>query len=374
MAMFLKKTSHSIRILLIVVLILLNGSILFTQDASQKPFTISKGVDLVNVFATVRDKKGTYITKLGQEDFTLKEDGRAQPISNFTREVDLPLTIGMIVDASPSMQGVATQLQIASLAFFKKMIRPEQDGIFIMKFRDVQRGGRSMTFDGSIELVQDLTTDPVKIEKAAKLIAWDGIAGSNWDAEFQTMLADSVIFATTKKLAGLPPGRRALIVLGDGYHTGNHAELAIQCAQESDTQIYTVHIYDPNFGASSSGGGGGFGGMGGGFGGFGGGFGGMGGGMQAANDTVYATNLQILASKTGGSYYEYNGKKSLDNIYAEIEEELRGYYSLGYAPAESKNPGCRKLEVKVKEGLTVHAREKYCPPGSSGGKSTSKQK
>jgi VWFA-related protein len=367
MAMILKKTRHNARILLIAILILINGGSLFTQNAPKKEeaFKISTSVDLVNVFASVRNKKGTYITNLTQDDFSIKEDGRKQPISNFVREVDLPLTIGMIVDFSPSMQGAAAQLQIASKEFFNKMIRPGTDEVLMMKFRDVQRGGgMSMTFDGSIELLQDLTSNMAEIEKAAGLIAWDGIGGNQWDAQFQTMLADSIIFATRRFM--MKEGRKALIVLGDGFHAGNHMDQAIQFAQEADTQIYSIHIYDPNFGASSSGG------SGAGFSRFG-NFG-MGGGMMSAqNDTVYATNLQTFSGKTGGNYFEYTGKKSLDNIYKEIEEELRSQYSIGYAPpSENKNPGCRKLEVKVlKEGLTVHARERYCPVGLSMGKTPS---
>jgi VWFA-related protein len=385
MATMLRKTSRGVKIMLIAILIFINCDILRTQDASQKAQSITVTTNIVNVFASVRDKKGTYITNLTQDDFAIKEDGRKQTISNFVREVDLPLTIGMIVDFSPSMQGVAAQLQLASKAFFKKVIRPGKnggpgdDGVLIMKFRDVQSGaGRAMTFDGSIELVQDLTTDPTKIEKAAGLIAWDGIAGSNWDAQFQTMLADSIIFST-QRLAQLPEGRKALIVLGDGYHVGNHSDLAIQMAQEADTQIYTIHISDPGFGASTGGGGGmgGMGGMGGfgGTGGFGGmgGMGGMGGGIQAPSDTVYATNLQILSGRTGGTYFEYSGKKSLDIIYGEIEEELRSQYSLGYTPLNSKNNKFRKIDVKVlKDGLTAHAREGYYPAKSLINKNPSK--
>jgi Ca-activated chloride channel homolog len=368
MAMILQKISQGARILLIAILIFINGNSLFTQDAPKKEqdatkkpevFSISQSVDLVNVFASVRNKKGTYITNLTQDDFTIKEDGRKQPISNFVREVDLPLTIGMIVDFSPSMQAVTQQLQIASRAFFNKMIRPGQDKVLIMKFRDVQRtSGRSMSYDGSIELLQDLTSNMAEIEKAANLIAWDGIGGNQWDAQFETMLADSIIFATRRFM--MVEGRKALIVMGDGFHAGNHMEQAIQFAQEQDTQIYSIHISDPNFGASSSGAGAGFSRWG--------NMGGMGGGMGAAqNDTVYATNLQTFSGKTGGNYFEYSGKKSLDNIYKEIEEELRSQYSIGYAPPEeNKNPGCRKLEVKVlKDGLTVHARERYCPVGLS---------
>jgi VWFA-related protein len=382
MAMFLQKSSHGVRVLLIAVLTLLSGSSLFTQDEPKTAPTFGSTTDIVNVFATVRDKRGAYVTKLSKDDFTVKEDGRKQEIENFQREVDLPLTIGMVIDCSPSMAGVAEQLKIASKAFFNKMIRPDKnDKVLIMKFRDIIRTGRTMSFDGQIELLQDLTSKPVEIDKAAGLIAWGGITGTNWDAEFQTMLSDSIIFATTKRMMQLDPeSRRALIVLGDGYHVGNHLDLAIQTAQEANAQIYSIHIYDPTFGTTfnnnawgsdTSG------------------EPGMGGsnpksafsgkgwelppGFKFAGQqevTTYAGNLQMLSGRTGGNYYEYSGKNSLEQIYAEIEEELRSQYSLGYMP-DSKNPGFRKIRVTVnKEGMIVHAREGYWPSKSSTSKSS----
>jgi VWFA-related protein len=370
MARLLKKISYSVKLFLVaVVILIINGSNLLPQSDPQKTVTIRTETKVVNVYATVRDKRGAYVKDLMQEDFALKEDNRKQPISNFTREVNLPLTIGVILDYSPSMQAVAAQLQIASVAFFNSMIRPGIDQVFIIKFRDIQNPGRMMSFDGQIELLQDLTSDPAAIARAANLIAWEGVGGQTWDAEFQTMLADSVIYSGIQKFMMLPPSRKALIVIGDGYHVGNHMDAAVKTAQEADTQVYTIHIYDPNFGASSSGGGAFSGGR---FGG-GGGFGGMMGGMSIPgqqSDTVWATNLQELSLKTGGTYFEYSGKKSLDQIYKDIEEELRSYYSIGYSPDEAnKNPGCRKLKVTVQQKeLTVHSRESYCPPGTSTGK------
>jgi VWFA-related protein len=395
MATLFQKISYSVVILLTAVLISFIGSRLYSQDDPEKPVSIQVNTDLVNVFATVRDKKGTFIKDLAQEDFIVKEDGKKQPITNFHKEVDLPLTIGMIIDASPSMQRVMSQLQIASKAFFDSMVDPKRgDQIFVMKYRDLPSGNRSMQYDGQIEMMQDLTSDPAAIAKAANLIAWEGVGGTPTDADFETMLSDAVIIATSQRMMMLPPGRKALIILGDGFHAGNHLDNAVDMALESDTLIYTVHIYDSSFDAGGTmGGGGGGGGMlgggrtggmlggsgGGGFGRFGGGGGGFGGGgfggggfgrggmMNTQNASVYATNLQTLSNKTGGSYFEYtgSGKEGIDQIYGEIEEELRSIYSLGYVPPESKKKGCRKIKVEVKKkglsGLTVNAREKYCP-------------
>jgi VWFA-related protein len=332
------KISPARRIFLIAVWILAGGIFMLPQDDTQTgTSTFSVGVDVVNAFVTVRDRKGTFIKDLKQEDFTLKEDGRKQTISYFSRESDLPLTIGLVADTSPSMMAVMQHLQIASRAFLKKMIRSEKDRVFAIKFRAVQ--DNSMTYNGQIELVQGLTASLPLIEKAVNLLGWDGVGGNSFNAEFQTMLGDSIYMAADKILKNVQ-GRKALIVMGDGYHIGYHMDMAVAAAQEADTLIYTIHIADQNFGNSS----------------------GMGGGMFGPNQDVYEANLDILSNKTGGTYFEYKGKQSLEQIYAQIEDELRSQYFLGYMPTKSENNGFRKIRVSVqKEGMIVHAREGYYP-------------
>jgi VWFA-related protein len=339
------------RICLIAILILMSGGFMLSQDAAKKgvqagtkaetqdgtsTFSVGVDVEVVNAFVTVRNKKGAFIKDLTQEDFGLKEDGRKQSISYFSREVDMPLTIGMILDTSPSMEGAMGQLQIASRAFLKKMIRPGKDNLFLMKFRDVPSA--SMSFDGQIEMVQRITSSADLIEKAANLIGWNGVAGPTVQAEFQTMLGDSISMAS--KILMPVKGRKALIIMGDGFHIGYHQDMAISAAQEADALIYTIRIYDQNFGTA----------------------GGMGGGMGGFNPDVSAENLRMLSDKTGGAYFEYSGKKNLDEIYGQIEEELRSQYSLGYMPLKSDNKGFRKIRVDVqKPGMVVRAREGYYP-------------
>jgi VWFA-related protein len=325
-------------IILAAVLMLINSIFVFPQDNPQKEqATFAVGVDIVNAFVTVRDRKGSFIKDLTQEDFTLKEDGRKQTITYFSREADLPLTIGLIVDNSPSMLAVMGQLQIASRAFLNKIMRPGKDQLFIIKFRDIQNS--RMSFDGQIELLQGLTSSPPLMEKAVNLIGWEGVVGKATNAEFQTMLGDSIYLAANKILLPLK-GRKALIVLGDGFHIGYHTDMAIAAAQEADTLIYTIHLADPNYGNS----------------------GGSTGGMFGSGADVYENNLEILSNKTGGTKFEYNGKQSLDQIYAQIEDELRSQYFLGYMPEKSSNNGFRKIKVNVqKDGMIVHAREGYYP-------------
>jgi VWFA-related protein len=354
-------------VFLIAALMFLNGLCVLPQPGSKKESsetpvtTITADVEIVNAFVTVRDKKGAIVKDLAQNDFTLKEDGRKQTISYFSRESDLPLTIGLIIDTSPSMQAVRQELQMASRVFLKKMIRPGKDSVFIFKFRDVMRGGTS--FAGQIELMQNLTSSEEMIDKAASLIAREDVVGTAINAGFQTMLAESIDLASSKILSRLK-GRKALIVIGDGFHLDDYMESAVISAQEADALIYTIHIYDPSWGGSGnsnffsrlSG-------MGRGFGDMRGPIGGM--GMPGAggfDPEESRKDLKTLSNKTGGAFFEGSGDANLHAIYRQIEEELRSQYSLGYTPSKSDNSGFRKIKVEVhKGGMKVSAREGYYP-------------
>jgi VWFA-related protein len=386
MARLFQTTSNSIRVLLITVLIILGCGSLFTQDNKPKQEPPSTG-NLVKVFAAVRDAKGSFRNDLLQKDFTLKEDGKKQDIAGFSVESDLPLTIGLIIDCSAGMQGAIAKLQEALRVFFYSMFRPGKDKFFIIKLRDIEKPGKAMMRNvpcaGQIELFHDLTAKPVEIEKTIYSIGWEGYFGEIWDAQFETMLADSIIYAATKKFMLLPSQtRKALIVLSDGDHIGNHLDLALENVLEADAQIFAIHIYDPNFGIGNKVGDGeaGFSGQG--------GFGefsalgrdnniGLSGGISQTpmgpdgqfrstpanpqNTNICALNLQLLSAQTGGASFEYGGKKSLEDICGKIEKELRSYYSIGYYPLPSNNKGCRRIKVEVKDGYYVHATESYCP-------------
>jgi len=96
--------------------------------------TLSVQVNVVNVFASVRDKKGNLVPDLTKEDFTLSEDGRPQNIGYFTKETNLPLTLGLLVDTSLSQRRVLDQERSASRAFLDQMVRENTDKAFIIHF------------------------------------------------------------------------------------------------------------------------------------------------------------------------------------------------------------------------------------------------
>jgi VWFA-related protein len=317
----------------------------------------SVNVEVVNVFVTVRDKKGKIVNDLMREDFTLGEDGRMQIIRYFSRESDLPLTIGLIVDTTPSESNMLEEERNASRIFLNSLIRAGTDNAFLIQFGN------------EVELLQDLTSSREKLERALNRLerhemgaGGTGRGGRGGLGPNSTVLADSVYLASDEIMKP-QQGRKALIILGDGDHIGDRMEMAITAAQQADTIIYAIRIYDRNFG----GGGGGLIGvigmppMGGPRGGRAGGSGPGGpvpGGNRGLSDGK--DNLKKLSGQTGGRYFEATKKETLEEIYRQIEEDLRSQYNLGYTPDDSARKGYRRIKISVqKKGLVVHGREGY---------------
>jgi VWFA-related protein len=348
------------------------GLFLRAQEGSRaKPPTFSVDVEVVNVLATVRDKKGNIVKDLVREDFTLSENGRAQNIRYFSRESDLPLTIGLLVDTTPSESSMMNVERKASLAFLDRMLRPEKDKAFLIQYYE------------EIELLQDLTSSREKLEAALDSLQTHSMGtrgrGSRGGggrpgggAALETALADAVYLASDE-IMKQQPGRKALFILGDGDHVGDREEEAISAAQRADTIIYSIRIYDKNFGGNNNGrgtviripglgipGSGRGGGPGGGPGGPGGGPGGPPNGRGGMDSERGKKNLQELSGQTGGAYFEVGKKETLEQIYGKIEEELRSQYNLGYTPDAGAQDGYRKINVSVrKKDMVVRSREGY---------------
>src|SRR5438093_11795678 len=97
--------------------------------------SIKVDVDVVSILTSVRDKKGALIPTLAKDDFTILEDGKSQPIKYFTKETDLPLTIGMLVDVSRSQENLIGIEQSAATQFFSEVLR-KKDLAFLIMLRE----------------------------------------------------------------------------------------------------------------------------------------------------------------------------------------------------------------------------------------------
>jgi VWFA-related protein len=321
---------------------------------SQQQPAIAVDVRVVNVFATVRDKHGAIVPNLTKDDFTLEEDGRPQTIRYFTRETDLPLTLGLLVDTSMSQRRVLDQERSASSTFLDQVLRPNKDLAFVIHF------------DREVELLQDLTSSRQKLLSALELLQTPQFTrnvGSNSPTSSPgsyhrgggTLLYDAVYLASNEMMKK-QQGRKALVVLSDGVDTGSQETLAkaIEAAQRADTLVYSILFADDQAYTNW----GGFGGYGGG------GMGRHGGGrgrypQQARPDGKKI--LERISKQTGGRLFEVSQKQPVEQTYDQIQQELRNQYSLGYTPDRTAaGAGYHTIRVTTKhKDEVVQARDGY---------------
>ena len=350
--------------------------------AAQQPSTYSVEVKVVNVLATVRDKHGKLINNLSQSDFSLDEDGRPQDIKYFSRETDLPLTLGLLVDTSLSQRRVLDQERSASGSFVDKVVREDKDKAFLIHF------------DREVELLQDLTSSRQKLQEGLRLLqtssydqdrgnggsggGYPGGGGSGrggYSHHGGTLLYDSVYLASDE-LMRKQQGRKAVIVLTDGVDHGSKVSLdrAIESAQRADTVVYSILFADKEAYRST--------------GSYGGGMGGgpwgrryPGGGYPPRSPQPQQEHpdgkkiLERLSRETGGRMFEVSKKETVDQIYQQNEDELRNQYNLGYTPNRaSDGSDYHKIHLTTKQkDLVVQARDGYYSPRPSESKSAQQQ-
>ena len=352
--------------------------------AQQSPPTFSSDVKVVNVLATARDKKGQIVTDLKQEEFHLADDGQPQTIRYFAREIDLPLTLGLLVDTSMSQRRVLGQERTASYRFLDQVLRENKDLAFVIHF------------DHEAELLQDLTSSRQQWEDALAQLelpqqdqpqlnrrgsgggnpgggggypgggggypggggggggypGGGGGRGGRGSRGPGTVLYDSVLLASDE-LMRKQHGRKALILLTDGVDNGSKVTLerGIEAAQRADTLVYSILFADEEGSGFSQG----LGGMGrrGGM--------GRGGGYDRPDGKKV---LERLARETGGGFFQVSKKRPIDDIYKQIQEELRSQYNLGYTPEPaSANAYFHKIALTTtRKEVVLQAREGYYPP------------
>jgi Ca-activated chloride channel homolog len=309
------------------------------QQQPQKPQqkddvpTIKVGTQLVNVLFSVQDKQNRYLNDLKQEDVQILENGQPQDIFTFKRELDLPLTIAILVDVSGSEQYTLPYLKDSGGRFVDAVVRSGKDTVAVIKF------------EAEATVMQELTSNPKRVRKALEDIAYNApppvsIYGGatppiNGGArQGGTSLYDSVI-ATAADMLAKEPGRKTIIALTDGVDTTSRMKLdeAINESLRSEVVIYAIGIGDPGFGGVSEG------------------------------------VLKKLAEATGGRAVFPKGARDLDSAFAQLEQDLRQQYLLAYEPKnEASDGGFRKLEIRLvnrntKELKVRHRRGYYAPQG-----------
>jgi VWFA-related protein len=345
---------------------------------AQKKPEFKVGVNVVNVLATVRDRNGRIVNNLTKDDFILEEDGKPQQITNFFREVDLPLTIGLLVDTSVSQRRLVSTEKDAAVQFFDHVLRPDRDLAFLIQF------------DSEVLMLQNLTPSKVELDDALDQLdtpghhrasgfvqtgsvmdtkhgigSWPGNAqlpgGWPWPGGGRrgplppidqppwggtpagTLLYDAVFLAADDVLQD-EAGRKTIIIITDGVDQGSKVNLkdAIETAQRSDCIVFSIRYYDWEA------------------------YGGWGRGIPIGNPGGEGYSaLKKMSSETGGAVYEVSKKLSLKAIFDQIQEELRSQYSLSYTPAPGGNRGFRKISLRTKDkSLKVLTRTGYYPKNS----------
>jgi len=286
---------------------------------AQDEATFSTDVKVVNILATVRTKTGEIVNDLNKDDFAVSENGRPQVIKYFSRESDLPLTIGLMVDTSMSQARVLESERAASFQFVDQVLRPNKDKVFVMQF------------DMAVLTRQELTSSRRALEETLPYVDTPSKNELQAQRGGGTLLFDAVVKASREIMSG-QRNRKALIILSDGGDNGSDETLtsAIDAAVRADTLIYSILFSDATF------------------------YGGYGAGEGKAA-------MVRLAKETGGSFFEVSKKLSIGQIFEAIEQQLRSQYSLGFVSDQPVRVSeFRKLQLAAdRKGLVIEARDKY---------------
>jgi len=278
-------------------------------EKSQENLVIN--VELINVLFTVADRKGKLVTDLNKSDLKLYEDNKAQNITNFSRETDLPLTIALVVDTSTSIRDRFKFEQEAAIDFLYRTLRPKKDKAFLI------------TFDSAIELVQDYTDNPEVLSKAIRQIRPGG----------GTKMLDAIYLTCQEKLKA-ETGRKILILISDGDDNLSLETLVstLEMAQKSDVAIFAISTNSSGF------------------------F-----GITAPKADK---NLKRLAEETGGRAFFPFKAEDLSSSFQDIGAELRSQYSLAYRSSNGAHDGTfRSIRIETeRKNLKVKSRKGYYAP------------
>lgn len=284
-----------------------------TPTPDESATTIRTFVNEVNVVFTVTDKHGRYVKDLKKDDFRVLDDSRpANEIRSFHSENDLPLQVGLLVDASNSVRDRFKFEQEAAIEFLNQTVRPKYDKAFVVGF------------DVTPEVTQDFTDNTEALSHGVRELRPGG----------GTAMYDALYFACRDKLLKQNqsgPVRKAIILLSDGEDNQSHVtrEESIEMAQRAEVIVYTISTNIT--------------------------------GTRRTGDKV----LERIADATGGRAFFPFQLNNVANAFTEIQDELRSQYALSYKPADFRADGrFHTIEILAfnKKGLKVRSRHGYYAP------------
>ncbi|MFZ0314805.1 MAG: VWA domain-containing protein [Candidatus Korobacteraceae bacterium] len=273
---------------------------------------IRKRVDEVNVVFTVTDKRDHFVKDLTQSDFTVIDNSKPANILSFSRQTNLPLRVGLLIDASNSVRDRFKFEQEAAIEFLNQIIRPPYDKAFVIGF------------DTTPEVTQDFTDDTQALSHGVRMLRAGG----------GTAMYDAIYYACRDKLMnadkGLLATRRTIILLSDGEDNQSRVsrEEALEMALRAEVIIYAISTNTS--------------------------------GVKLRGDKV----LEYFAEQTGGKAFFPFKIEDVANDFTEISDELRSQYAISYKPADFIPDGkYRKIEIQTQnKKYKVRARKGYYAP------------
>ncbi|MCW5959955.1 MAG: VWA domain-containing protein [Pyrinomonadaceae bacterium] len=298
---------------------------------------ITIDTEVVNVLFTAQDKNRRLLTELKEGDVRLYEDGEAQEMTAFYRQIDLPLSLAILIDTSASQERTLPDEKLAAKSFLEAVVRPTKDEVSIV------------SFTGEATLEQGMTSNIARLRRAIDNVQFvppsgyigggviaggtPPISGRNQMTQGSTAIWDAV-WITSEEVLGPAPEktRRAIILLTDGVNTYGKKKLdeAVEAAQRSEAVIYSVGIGDNFYNGVDEG------------------------------------ALRKLSERTGGRAFFPRDERELRQAFDQIQEEMRSQYLIAYAPTNQKRDGSyRKIEIKLvnpelaKQKVVITHRQGY---------------
>jgi len=313
-----------------------------TPTISEEDQVIKIETEAVNVLFTAQDKNRRLLTGLKAEDVRILENGQPQSIVGFSRQIDLPLSLAILIDTSASQERTLPEEKSAAISFLESVVRPAKDEVAVVSF----------TGDSTLE--QGMTNNLTRLRRAVDRVQFvppsgylgggvvtnggsvpgtPPISGRNQAAAGSTAIWDSV-WVTSEEVLGPAPEktRRAIILLTDGYDTFSQKKLddAVRAAQRAEAVIYSIGIGDKFY------------------------------------DGVDEGVLKKISERTGGRAYFPRDEAELRDAFRQIQEEMRSQYLLAYEPSNpAKDGSYRTIEIQLvnqqlqKEKIKLTHRQGY---------------
>jgi Ca-activated chloride channel family protein len=313
MGLLLRRGSFSSLVVALLVLAVGVGR-------GQEPIRVK--VNLVSVVFVARGANGALVNNLTQDDVDVLEDAIPQKIAFFSRSADVPLTLGLVVDASGSQDHFSKQHKNDLEVFFKDVLGPK-DRVFLVGFGNHIRLVSDFSQSGG-----DLLEQWKQYQKSTGRFPE---LGPREDRDLGTAFYDSIYYSVTEKLAQ-ENGRRAILLFSDGEDNSSSHNMmtAIETAQSENVVVYAIRYTDKEHG------------------------------RLTARNKYGISVMDRVARETGGAHIDAETTDA--HVYfRQIAEELRTSYELGYYPTDPlKDDAFRKIVIKPKrDGVRVRAKTGY---------------